>query len=81
MLQCISQSQFFDKVNAANGANRYATMLTFLDDVEEGGETVFTNVPMPGANPDFSPCARDHLAVKPKKGEESCLCVHVLVYA
>ena len=45
-------------------------MLTFLDDVEEGGETVFTNVPMPGANPDFSPCARDHLAVKPKKGEE-----------
>eukprot|EP00983_Pelagomonas_calceolata_P062854 1147463-Pelagomonas_calceolata.AAC.6 len=36
--------QFFDEKNAAKGANRYATMLTFLDTVEEGGETVFTKV-------------------------------------
>jgi hypothetical protein len=36
--------QFFDEKNAARGANRYATMLTFLETVEEGGETVFTKV-------------------------------------
>eukprot|EP00967_Tisochrysis_lutea_P107561 scaffold165982_cov14-Tisochrysis_lutea.AAC.1 len=39
---CFTVSQFFDEKNAARGANRYATMLTFLETVEEGGETVFT---------------------------------------
>lgn len=53
-----------------NGGNRYATVLTYLADTEEGGETVFPNIPAPGGrNPDtFSECARYHLAVKPKKG-------------
>ena len=31
---------FFDKVNGeSNGGNRYATVLMYLNDVEEGGET------------------------------------------
>lgn len=44
-------------------------MLTYLSDVEEGGETVFPNIPAPGGeNVGFSECARYHLAAKPKKG-------------
>uniref|UniRef100_A0A7S3VQ84 Prolyl 4-hydroxylase alpha subunit Fe(2+) 2OG dioxygenase domain-containing protein n=1 Tax=Dunaliella tertiolecta TaxID=3047 RepID=A0A7S3VQ84_DUNTE len=60
---------FFDEKNAAKGANRYATMLTFLDTVEEGGETVFTKMPTPNGrdNKGFSECAKHHLAVKPHK--------------
>jgi len=62
---------FFDKVNAVNGGNRYATVLTFLSTVEEGGETVFPKIPSPiGLNgPDFSDCAKHVLAAKPKKGD------------
>lgn len=42
----------------------------YLNDVEEGGETVFPNIPAPGGDngPEFSECARRHLAAKPKKG-------------
>lgn len=62
---------FFDKVNGeSNGGNRYATVLMYLNDVEEGGETVFPNIPAPGGDngPTFSECARHHLAAKPAKG-------------
>ncbi len=31
---------FFDKVNAVNGGNRYATVLMYLAAADEGGETV-----------------------------------------
>jgi hypothetical protein len=31
---------FFDEVNTRNGGNRVATVLVFLNDVAEGGETV-----------------------------------------
>jgi prolyl 4-hydroxylase len=43
----------------------------YLNDVEEGGETTFPNIPAPGGDngPSFSDCARPHLAAKPKKGD------------
>jgi len=61
---------FFDDMNNQNGGNRYATVLAYLADTEEGGETVFPNIPAPGGRNDdsFSECARYHLAAKPKKG-------------
>ncbi|KAG2489490.1 hypothetical protein HYH03_011943 [Edaphochlamys debaryana] len=60
---------FFHKDGITNGGNRYATVLTYLVDTEEGGETVFPNIPAPGGeNVGFSECARYHLAAKPKKG-------------
>ncbi len=34
------QDYFFHKEGTQNGGNRYATVLTYLNDVEEGGETV-----------------------------------------
>uniref|UniRef100_A0A383VPY4 procollagen-proline 4-dioxygenase n=1 Tax=Tetradesmus obliquus TaxID=3088 RepID=A0A383VPY4_TETOB len=61
---------FFDDVNTRNGGNRVATVLMYLQDVEEGGETTFPLLPAPGGlnPPEFSNCARSVLAVKPKKG-------------
>lgn len=61
---------FFNEEATRNGGNRYATVLTYLSDVEEGGETVFPNIPAPDGDngPEFSECARYHLAAKPKKG-------------
>ncbi|KAI7841722.1 hypothetical protein COHA_004588 [Chlorella ohadii] len=62
---------FFHKEGVANGGNRYLTVLTYLNDVEEGGETTFPNIPAPGGDngPEFSDCARKVLAVKPRKGD------------
>ncbi|WIA30952.1 hypothetical protein OEZ86_001000 [Tetradesmus obliquus] len=61
---------FFHKEGTANGGNRAATVLSYLSDVEEGGETVFPNIPAPGGeNVGFSECARKHLAVRPRKGD------------
>eukprot|EP00887_Chlorella_sp_A99_P000185 scaffold13.g185.t1 len=61
---------FFHKEGVANGGNRYVTILMYLNDVEEGGETCFPNIPAPGGDngPEFSECARHVLAAKPKKG-------------
>jgi prolyl 4-hydroxylase len=53
-----------------NGGNRHTTVLIYLSDVEEGGETVFPLLP-PASGQDastLSECASKHLAVKPRKG-------------
>ncbi|KAG5030528.1 hypothetical protein JHK82_014135 [Glycine max] len=64
---------FLDEFNTKNGGQRIATVLMYLSDVEEGGETVF-----PAANANFSSvpwwndlsqCARKGLSVKPKMGD------------
>ncbi|KAI8102935.1 hypothetical protein M9434_005726 [Picochlorum sp. BPE23] len=63
---------FFDEQNGEkNGGNRFATVLMYLNTVEEGGETVFPNIPAPNGDngPDYSACARHHLAAKPRKGD------------
>lgn len=61
---------FFHKDGTSNGGNRYATVLSYLSDVEEGGETYFPFLPAPaGDNEGFTDCARKYVAVQPKKGD------------
>lgn len=58
---------------------RVATVLLYLTDVEEGGETAFP-VNSRWADPTlerrfgpFSECAQGHVAVRPKKGASASL--------
>ncbi|XWS29151.1 hypothetical protein CRYUN_Cryun24cG0004000 [Craigia yunnanensis] len=64
---------FIDEFSTKNGGQRIATVLMYLSDVEEGGETVFPaakgNVSaVPWWN-ELSECRKGGLSVKPKMGD------------
>ncbi|GKU90162.1 hypothetical protein SLEP1_g4198 [Rubroshorea leprosula] len=64
---------FLDEFNTKNGGQRMATLLMYLSDVEEGGETVFPTAKgnisaVPWWN-ELSECGKHGLAVKPKMGD------------
>lgn len=63
---------FHDKANQELGGHRVATVLMYLSEVENGGETIFPNSEAKDTQPkgnDWSDCAKNGYAVKPYKGD------------